>query len=590
MNKFAGVDDEHLIRCLKESKENVLDTGYFYFSSEYEQAINEYQEELNEVKNRGIAYLATDALFKLEEATAIKDALIKLEDREIKRKSLKEEDRPSRHIFPEHYKLDEETSSETTKKETKKMTKQTTERKTLEDKEMGLKREGKEIILPEGMTFDTGIEWLKRMKEEDERVVDVYADIPCSPLDGLVAFHKALRDTYGWTALVPTPGFFGDNPPIQVSIPVGPNPGDTIQASYGRVQIPGIDGHLETGFNVPKGGLPSFTISGQVKRKNESIAQEVIAKTKKYLREESIYKGKAVKINFDFMNDERRYDIMKDAPRFMEASTITDKDLIFAKNVMDGLNVGLFTPIEHSAACREHKIPLKRGVLLHGPYGTGKTLTAGVTATKAVANGWTFIYLESVRDLQQGLQFAAAYAPAVIFAEDIDRAMHGNRSFDMDQILNTLDGIDTKGAEIITVLTTNHIEQINPTMLRMGRLDTLVEVTPPDAEAAVKLVKLYARDLLEDKVDLTKVGVALEGKIPAFIREVTERAKIAAIRSQGNGNIKGKVTQDNLLAAANAMEPHNALLAPKEETDRLVQLKDVQVRLPREGSKRQLNA
>jgi SpoVK/Ycf46/Vps4 family AAA+-type ATPase len=75
-----------------------------------------------------------------------------------------------------------------------------------------------------------------------------------------------------------------------------------------------------------------------------------------------------------------------------------------------------------------HKVPLKRGVLLEGPYGTGKTLTAFVTAKKCVENGWTFIMLDRVAALKEALTFARMYAPAVVFAEDIDRSVEGERT------------------------------------------------------------------------------------------------------------------------------------------------------------------
>src|SRR5262249_43736373 len=158
---------------------------------------------------------------------------------------------------------------------------------------------------------------------------------------------------------------------------------------------------------------------------------------------------------------------------------------------------------------------------------------------KAVRNGWTFIYLDTVLDLKRGLDFAARYAPAVLFAEDIDRVVDGERSVSLDEILNTIDGVDTKNGEIITVFTTNHVEKINPAMLRMGRLDALIHVAPPDAKAAERLVQLYSRGLLEDNCDLTEVGKMLSGKIPAFIREVTERAKIATIARVGGPDIAG---------------------------------------------------
>jgi len=61
--------------------------------------------------------------------------------------------------------------------------------------------------------------------------------------------------------------------------------------------------------------------------------------------------------------------------------------------------------------------------------------------------------------------------------------------------------------------------------------------------------------------------LALAGKIPAFIREVTERAKIAAIGRIGGADIAGRVTESDLLGAADAMENHANMLKPKEDKD-----------------------
>lgn len=431
-------------------------------------------------------------------------------------------------------------------------------------KDLSIKHEGTQIILPvingKEMTYEEACTWLHRKKEEEELRVSINHTIECSPLDGLVAFHRALAEKYGWVESVPTPGFFGPKPPQMISIPVGEN--EVIQAALGRIEIPGIAGHLET--HITDTG---FIIGGQIKQVHKSQVAEIAELTKKFLKEKSIYKGKAIKVSFKWKQDGEGYNPISDAPKFMALSEVKDDDLIFGEKVLNDINIGLFTPIEQSAACRKFGVPLKRGTLLYGPYGTGKTMTAYVTALKAQRHGWTFIYLESVKDLKDGLEFAAKYAPAVIFAEDIDRVVTGERSLGMDEILNTLDGVDTKGAEIITVFTTNHIELINPALLRMGRLDTLVEVTPPDAKAAERLVKLYSRGLLSKEANLTRIGKALAGNIPAFIREVTERSKIAAIARTGGEDIMGKVEESDLLKAASAMKTHADMLKPRKEED-----------------------
>lgn len=421
-------------------------------------------------------------------------------------------------------------------------------------------RQGTQIILPPGMSYDEGIEWLMRKKDEEMKEVAFRHEIDCSPLDGMVAFQKALAEKYGFVNLVPTPGFFGSNPPKMIGVPVGPN--ETIHVPYGRMTIPGVDGYIE--MDLKTNPSTALILYGKTRRRCEAAINEIAALTRKHLKSGSIYKGKAVKVSFEWETLQaqgvRRYDMIQDAPAFMDLNPELEATLIFGEKVAGDLNIGLFTPIEQAEACRKYGVPLKRGVLLYGPYGTGKTLTANITALKAQKAGWTFIYLDSVRDLKRGLEFATQYAPAIVFAEDIDRVMSGPRSLALDDILNTLDGVDTKNGEIITVFTTNHIEKINPALLRMGRLDALIEVAPPDAGAAARLVKLYSRGLLEETANLDKIGERLAGKIPAFIREVTERAKIAAISRLGGADIEGKVQEVDLLTAAHAMETHNALI------------------------------
>jgi len=430
----------------------------------------------------------------------------------------------------------------------------------IKDKDVEVVRQGKQIVLPEGMSYDVGIEWLRRKREEDERNIGVHYEFHYSPLDGAVAFHKALADIYGWRELVPTPSFWGETPPTMIGVPVAVD--KTIQVAWGRVQIPGIEGFLSTGL-IPE-PTPRFAINGQVKQKHKDEIQKIAEKTEYFLKTESIYRGKAVKVSFEWQREGYDFDPTDHCPKFMSLTGVHEDDLIFGADVSNALNIGLFTPIEQAAACRQYKVPLKRGILLYGPYGTGKTLTANVTALKTGKHGFTFIYLDNVLDLKKGLQLASQYAPAVLFAEDIDRVLDGQRTLSMDEILNVLDGVDTKGGEILTVFTTNHVQAINPAILRMGRLDTLVEVKPPDTEASVRLVKLYARGLLHDEVNFEEVGKVLSGKIPAYIREVTERAKIAAIHRLNGGNIEGQVREQDLLDAAKALEPHEELLKPRD--------------------------
>ena len=438
----------------------------------------------------------------------------------------------------------------------------TTKKNGLEEskyKDVTFVREGQKVIIPEEMSWDEVIFWAGRRKSEDERDVAVHHELPFFPMDGAVAFQKALRDIYGWTDLVPVPHWWGDSPPAMIGVMIGLN--KRVQVPWGRVKVQGIDGYLETGM-LPE-PVPRFTINGQVKHKNLPQVQEIVARTDKLLREDSIYKGQAVKLSFEWQRNRLAFDPSLHCPQYIPLHGVAEDDLIFGQDVQTALDIGLFTPIQYADAMRKFQVPLKRGVLLHGVFGTGKTLTATITALKAVRAGFTFIYLESVVDLKKGLQFAGQYGPSILFAEDIDRAITAN-TITMSDIQNCLDGVDTKGQEIIVVFTTNHLNHIDPAMLRMGRIDTLVEIKPPDAEAAIRLVRLYGRGLLHNDTDYVRIGQALQGKIPAYVRETVERAKIAAIRRLQGADISGQVMQDDLLSAAVSMENHAALLSKKK--------------------------
>jgi transitional endoplasmic reticulum ATPase len=148
----------------------------------------------------------------------------------------------------------------------------------------------------------------------------------------------------------------------------------------------------------------------------------------------------------------------------------------------------------------------------------------------------------------------------VVFCEDIDRQVSGDRTEDMDQILNTLDGIDNKSNELIVIFTTNHLENINPAMLRPGRLDVILNIQPPDSEACERLVRKYANGLLSKETTLTEIGQALAGYTPAIIREVVERAKLFTISRAGKLNT---LSEKDILLAAASMKQQQALLAPK---------------------------
>ena len=415
----------------------------------------------------------------------------------------------------------------------------------------------KKIMLPEGMPIDKAVEWLLREKEQQEKVVQLYYEfVGYYPVDAAMALYKAMQRTYGFAAMVDTPGFFGPSPPAFIGVEV--SPGKTIQIPWGSMQIHGIEGRLDMQVGK-KDGQFILTLGGKIKQRDRKKVDDLAAKTREVLQTESIYKGKAVRVNL-----EESFDPLQ-APKFMDLGGVSEDDLVFGSTVQDMVDTNILTPIKHTEACRLHGIPRRRGVLLAGPYGTGKTLTARVAAKVAEDNRWTFVYVQELEHLEKALYFAKNYAPSVVFVEDINRLVSGERDEEMDSVFNVMDGIDRKSDEVMVIFTTNDIDEIHPGMMRPGRIDAIVPVDPPDAKAVERLVRKYGSTMVPVDTDLTGVGKILAGHIPAVVREAVERAKLRALRD-GNGSIS--LTAEHLEAAAKQLVKHSEYINRPYEEDK----------------------
>lgn len=421
-------------------------------------------------------------------------------------------------------------------------------------------RMGEKIVLPTGMKCAEARKILEAREQYEETKIEILRTLNTFVWDGANALAEALDEKFGWAQAVKDPSFWDEGIPKLITMDVGL--GKTKQIPWGKFTIPGIDGFVKTDA-IKKEGRWIFQATATVKRKHEEEMHELFQLMEEKLAKKSIYRGKAIAIRF---KDENGNNLPLPEPKFMDVAKANPKQLILPREVKTDIVVNLFTPIERMPECKALGIPVKRGVLLAGNFGVGKTLAARIAGKLAVENGITYVYCQRADEFADVVEFAKQYQPAVVFCEDIDRVLQGNRDQDMDHILNTIDGIDNKDADIIVVLTSNSMEKINAAMLRPGRLDAVIWVAEPDADAVVQLIRLYGGKLTAKESDeaLLEVGRQLAGNIPSVIREVVERSKLAALSLLLPGQPLTAVNAEALKAAAHSMKVQLDLLHAKQ--------------------------
>jgi cell division protease FtsH len=193
------------------------------------------------------------------------------------------------------------------------------------------------------------------------------------------------------------------------------------------------------------------------------------------------------------------------------------------------------------------KIP--KGVLLYGPPGTGKTLLARAVAGEAGVpffsiSGSDFVEMfvgvgaSRVRDL---FEQAKTNAPAIVFVDEIDAVGrhrgaglgggHDEREQTLNQLLVEMDGFDVSGG-VILIAATNRPDILDPALLRPGRFDRQIQVSPPDLLGRHEVLKVHARGKpMAPGIDLEAVARRTPGFTGADLANVLNEAALLTARS-----------------------------------------------------------
>jgi len=258
--------------------------------------------------------------------------------------------------------------------------------------------------------------------------------------------------------------------------------------------------------------------------------EDLMARVTELMNEHNVYRGRVLAFA---RTDEGGVSVQIRALPEVERDSIILPDGVLERIERHALGVARHR--ERLLAAGRH---LKRGLLLHGPPGTGKTTTAMYLVARMPGRTVLLLTGDALGLIEPACALARELEPAMVVLEDVDLVAH-DRMYDesgpvLFELLNEMDGL-ASDADVLFLLTTNRPDILEPALAaRPGRIDQAVELPLPDAADLRRLLDLYGTGLEMRVDDLDGIVDRLAGATPAHVKELLRKAAlIAAEESDG---------------------------------------------------------
>jgi cell division protease FtsH len=188
------------------------------------------------------------------------------------------------------------------------------------------------------------------------------------------------------------------------------------------------------------------------------------------------------------------------------------------------------------------KVP--KGILLHGPPGTGKTLLAKAVANESKAKFFAqsassfvemFAGLGAAR-IRRLFRIARKQAPSIIFIDELDavgatrgKDISGEKDQTLNQLLVEMDGFGAVD-DVVVIAASNMLDKLDPALLRPGRFDRQIFVSPPDLKGRHEILEVHSRGKPLHQVDLDLIARQTSGLAGADLANICNEAAIFAGR------------------------------------------------------------
>jgi hypothetical protein len=282
----------------------------------------------------------------------------------------------------------------------------------------------------------------------------------------------------------------------------------------------------------PEQGREVMTV--EVIASREGAGAEIAARLAELTIEHNVYRGQVVSFGRPMFGHHQASIL-----RFHHREPLTPDELILPPETFDDVRRQVVGVMRHRDRLRSAGQHLKRGMLLYGPPGVGKTHT--VRYLVGELTGTTIVQLsgDTLHAIKQACSIARTLQPAMIVVEDVDliaaqRDMYDGAAPVLFMLLNEMDGLD-EDADVVFLLTTNRADLLEDALAsRPGRVDQAVHIDLPDRDARQRLISLYRRGLEVDESRLDTVLDRTDGVTASFLKELLRRAAVVAADREGD--------------------------------------------------------